>query len=98
MAGGKGKSKKQGRNSKWCEAYRLRGQREINKARKLARHLRRFPWDRCALDALQALSPLVLKKAGVTVPELKQSPAERRRILGTTLTALKRADRFGEVA
>lgn len=34
--GGK-KNRKHGRNHKWCEAYRARGQREINKARKAVR-------------------------------------------------------------
>jgi len=34
--GGK-KNRKHGRNRKWCEAYRARGQREINKARKAAK-------------------------------------------------------------
>lgn len=35
--GGK-KNRKHGRNRKWCEAYRARGQREINKAKKAARN------------------------------------------------------------
>jgi hypothetical protein len=36
------KSRKHDRNTKWCEAYRNRGQREINKVRKLLRHIRRY--------------------------------------------------------
>lgn len=37
--------KKKGRNAKWCQAYRMRGQREKNKAVRLLRHLLRFPED-----------------------------------------------------
>jgi len=40
--GGK-KNTKHGRNSKWCERYKARGQREINKAIKRAKHLARHP-------------------------------------------------------
>ncbi len=38
--GGK-KNRKHGRNRKWCEAYRARGQREINKAKKAKRRSHR---------------------------------------------------------
>jgi hypothetical protein len=38
--GGK-KNRKYGRNRKWCEAYRARGQKEINKARKQKRRAKK---------------------------------------------------------
>lgn len=37
--------RKGGRNREWCRAYRARGQREINKVRKMKKHLKRFPND-----------------------------------------------------
>ena len=40
-----GGSKKIGRNKKWCETYQMRGTREINKLKKIRRHLRRHPHD-----------------------------------------------------
>lgn len=83
----KKKSRKHDRNRKWCEAYRNSGTREINKAKKLARHMRRFPWDAKALNCLKGLSALTLKRAGVTVPELRPSPKDVRDM---TLTAMKR--------
>lgn len=39
--GGK-KNRKHGRNRKWCEAYRARGQREINKARKARKQAKKL--------------------------------------------------------
>ncbi len=48
--------KKAGRNRKWCEAYRLFGQRERNKLRKVRRHVKRFPDDGVAKRALARLA------------------------------------------
>lgn len=46
---GKGKKgRKVGRNRKWCQEYRARGQRMKNKIRKVARHLKRHPNDEAA--------------------------------------------------
>lgn len=39
------KNRKHGRNKRWCELYRQRGQRELNKARRQARHAKRHPND-----------------------------------------------------
>lgn len=50
-----GGARKYGRNRKWCEAYRSRGQREVNKAAKLERHLKFQPNDRQAKRVLNAL-------------------------------------------
>lgn len=51
--GGK-KNRKYGRNKKWCEQYKARGMREINKAFRLMRHLRTHE-DAQAVAALKAL-------------------------------------------
>lgn len=48
--------KKGGRNRKWCETYRLVGQREVNKLRKIRRHIKRFPDDGVAKQALARLA------------------------------------------
>lgn len=50
------KNRKYGRNKKWCEVYRMRSQRERNKVRKLARHLKKYPHDATAKKALRSLS------------------------------------------
>lgn len=49
--GGK-KNRKIGRNKKWCEAYRNRGQREKNKCIRIRKHLARFPNDPTARHLL----------------------------------------------
>lgn len=36
------KNRKHGRNKRWCEAYRNRGQEAKNKVKRQARHLRRI--------------------------------------------------------
>jgi hypothetical protein len=46
------KHRKHGRNKKWCEAYRLRRQRERNKVKRLKVHLTRFPTDKVAKAAV----------------------------------------------
>lgn len=50
-----GKNRKYGRNKRWCEAYRMRGQRETNKKRKLRSRVKRFPNDKGAERALARL-------------------------------------------
>ena len=56
-----GKSRKKGRNLKWCQAYRARAQREINKARRLIRHITRHSNDNVASQAFKNL-PLIARK------------------------------------
>jgi hypothetical protein len=46
------KSKKVGRNSASCKAYKLSNRREKNKSRKLSKHLKKFPDDKVAIAAL----------------------------------------------
>jgi len=46
-------------------AYRNSQTREVNKAKKIGKHLRRFPNDKTALTALENISSLVRKRAGV---------------------------------
>ena len=48
-------SRKKGRMKAWCLAYRNRQQRERNKARRLMRHMLRFPDDAIADVALANL-------------------------------------------
>lgn len=44
---------------KYCQHYKLTNRREQNKARRLLKHLKRFPADRCAHDAFnKATAPL----------------------------------------
>lgn len=57
------KTRKYDRNRKWCQAYRLRGQREINKAKNLFRALRHNSLDKCAEVALEKLPAHNVKKA-----------------------------------
>jgi hypothetical protein len=61
--GGKKGNKKYGRNKPWCEAYRKRGQQEINQAIGLIKHLERFPDDLCALRRFGELPELAKRKA-----------------------------------
>ena len=42
------KGRKIGRNKKRCEIYRMLGTREINKAKRRIRHLRKHPGDQAA--------------------------------------------------
>lgn len=51
------KNRKYGRNKKWCEQYKLFGTRELNKAKRLRTHCKRFPLDMKALAALKKLKP-----------------------------------------
>ena len=52
---GKSGNKKHGRSAKWCQAYRSRGQREKNKAKRLVRHLEKYPNDIKAGEARKRL-------------------------------------------
>jgi len=52
--GGK-KNRKHGRDRRQCEFYRLRGQREKNKIKKLAKHVIRHPRDLVGITALEGL-------------------------------------------
>lgn len=57
------KSRKHDRNRSWCKAYRDSGKREINKARKLFRHLHAYPDDACAQAALGNIDKGYRKRA-----------------------------------
>ena len=63
-AKGSKKTRKYGRHKKWCERYKFLGRREINKALKLMRHLRKHE-DRQAGKAL------------INLPESAKREAER---------------------
>lgn len=64
----KNKGRKFDRNRKWCEAYRLRGQREINKAIRLAKAFEKHPCDPSIIGALSKIQPTLLAKAKVSIP------------------------------
>ena len=57
-----GGNRKKGRNLIWCENYRLRGQREINKAARLVKHLIGKPEDNMAFHTYTNL-PLQARTA-----------------------------------
>lgn len=50
-----GKNRKYGRNSKWCDLYRVHSIRDKNKVIKLLNHLRRHPEDDKARGTLRGL-------------------------------------------
>ena len=50
-----GGNRKKGRNLIWCKDYALRGQREINKAARIVRHLLKRPGDNAAFHAYKNL-------------------------------------------
>jgi hypothetical protein len=58
-----GGGRKKGRNLKWCQSYRLRQQREKNKAIKLVRHLKKHPEDISANAAIALLPKAFVKRA-----------------------------------
>lgn len=57
-----GGNRKKGRNLIWCGNYRLRGQREINKAARLVRHLTKRSDDNVAFHTYTNL-PLQARDA-----------------------------------
>lgn len=65
------KKSKIDRNRDWCKNYRNSGQREKNKARKLIRHLKRFPDDEGAQEAFKRLpesaKKLAVKESGISL-------------------------------
>ena len=42
------KNRKYGRMKKWCASYRAQCRQEINRRRRILRHLKRYPNDRAA--------------------------------------------------
>lgn len=47
------KNRKWGRNKKSCEDYRREDRERLNRIRRLRRHLKKLPEDRCAYNALR---------------------------------------------
>ena len=71
------KSRKWGRNRRFCEHYRLANRREHNKALRLLKHLKRFPSDHGAENVLRGLPMLcqmAAKKKITEVDHLSLSP------------------------
>lgn len=48
------KNRKWGRNKAFCERYRREGRQELNRIRRIKRHLRKYPNDLQAIMALEA--------------------------------------------
>lgn len=74
MAKKTGKSQKFGRNADWCKAYRSRNQREKNKAKRLIRHLARFPSDPCAVHCYNNLPAVAKTLPNFAVQAKKAAP------------------------
>lgn len=55
MADKANKNRKYGRNIKWCTAYKAQDKRYTNKVRKINRHIKRFPADLQAPNALRSI-------------------------------------------
>lgn len=51
-----GGQRKYGRNASKCDVYRRINRREKNKVRKLVRHIKRKPEDKCAVTALRRVA------------------------------------------
>lgn len=62
MAAATKKSRKHGRNKKWCERYRLEQKHEKSHARRVTKHLSAHPTDQKALGYWRNL-PLVARNA-----------------------------------
>lgn len=93
MAGmSKSQQHQQKANEARRKAYRSNDQRAFNKALSLKRHLRRFPWDAGAIEALKRIAVGTLKRAGInTIPSPAASPVQLRARDGLTLTKVQRA-------
>lgn len=74
-----GKSKKKDRMRKWCAAYRANGRREINKAKRLMRHIRKFPLDLNAAKMLAAMNSIHRARAVKEYEEAKARTTLLRR-------------------
>lgn len=53
------KNRKHGRNESYCAAYASNRRRDRNKLRRLNKHLRRFPGDGCAHEAVARIAPVL---------------------------------------
>lgn len=69
---GRNGNKTHGRNKADCAKYANEGRLEKNKAVKLARHIKRVPWDLTARAAFDALP--VLAKRGHELPKVVSKP------------------------
>jgi len=53
------KQRKVGRNAKYCQFYALTHRREKNKVIRLKKHLKYFPTDHCAINAMDRYKSMV---------------------------------------
>jgi len=51
-----GGSRKKSRNIEWCKTYRMFGRRELNKRKKIERHIKKFPADMQAQNRLRSIN------------------------------------------
>lgn len=73
-----GKNRKYGRNAKWCDAYKVSGTREKNKARKLARHIKRYgTTDHMAVHRFNNLPELAKRVTGTQ--SFSPTPSKHKR-------------------
>ncbi len=50
-----GKNRKYGRNKRFCDRYKIEGRETKNRARKMSRHLKKYPDDKQAEGLLKKL-------------------------------------------
>ena len=58
--------------------YRNEQRRDQNRAKRLIKHLLKYPWDSVCHTTLKNINPLALQKAGVTIPKLTESPKQAK--------------------
>lgn len=59
----KANSRQNTKHASWFKRYREEGRREVNKALKLMRHVRRFKRDQTAKEALKNLPEMAVRTA-----------------------------------
>jgi hypothetical protein len=86
------KGRKVGRNAKWCQAYQASGTQKINQAKRLARHLRRYPEDKPARRQLEQLVNVYGKRTGVNLSALPTRIERRYRKNSRIVRAMLRRE------
>jgi hypothetical protein len=71
-----GKNRKYGRNSNWCTAYKNRNQREINKAKKLLKHFKRYGF--ASASAVHSYNGLPMNVKPPEMREVSLQPSKKK--------------------
>lgn len=79
------KSHKAGKNAATAAVYKSSGRREIHKAARIARHIKRNPWDKSARTRYALFSRTIQKP----LAEFKDSPVKARQINDISLSEIK---------